>query len=171
MDAPPLALIGFEFPDGLPDLIIPGGGTTVRVTVHGIIGDPEPDTGVLHFNDNSGWIEIPMIEVESNVYDAVFPGGECQTQPSFYFSAETTEGETQVWPMEAPYEFFNTVFAYDIVKKISDDFETDLGWTVENDPYLTAGAWERGIPVNAGRGDPPTDYDGSGHVVNRLLLN
>jgi len=162
MDAPPVALLGFEFPDGLPYLIRPSGGTTVRVNVNGVLGDPKPNTGVLHFNDNTGWIEIPMFEVESNVYDAVFPVGECQTQPSFYFSAETLEGETQVWPMDAPDEFFKTVFAYDITKILSDDFETDLGWTVENDEYLTGGAWERGIPVNGGRGDPPTDYDGSG---------
>jgi hypothetical protein len=104
-----------------------------------------------------------MTEIEPNVYDAIFPGSDCQNPVSFYFSANTTEGETQNWPMGAPDEVFTAVSAYDMAILMEDDFETDLGWTVENDPYLTGGAWERGIPVGGGdRGDPPTDYGGSG---------
>jgi len=163
MDAPDLALLSFEFPNGLPEIISPAGGTTVRVIVNGVTGEPEPNTGILHINNGSGWNEIPMVEIEPNVYDAVFPGGVCQNQLSYYFSAETTNGQIQLWPNGAPNDVFTTVFAYGIEVKISDDFENDLGWTVENDPYLTTGAWERGTPVGGGeRGDPPTDYDGSG---------
>ncbi|UCF50726.1 MAG: hypothetical protein JSU91_04385, partial [Thermoplasmatales archaeon] len=162
MDAPPISLLNFEFPDGLPYIIKPCGGTTLRVIVSNITAYPEPGTGILHFNDGDGWIEIPMEEVEPNIYDAVFPGGECQNQPSYYFSAETTNGSIQNWPPTAPDDVLTTLFAYDYEIKISDDFEEDLGWTVENDPYLTSGAWERGVPVDSARGDPPADYDNSG---------
>jgi len=163
MDAPELVLIAFFFPDSLPEIISPAGGTTLRVIVSGVTAEPEPGTGVMYFNDGSGWDQIPMTEIEPNVYDAVFPEAECVSRVSFYFQAQTTEGQIQLWPTGAPGKPFYTVAANTVEVEFSDNFGTDLGWTVENSPSLTDGAWERGVPVGGGdRGDPPTDFDGSG---------
>jgi hypothetical protein len=163
MDAPELAFISFAFPNGLPDLISPSGGTRVRVEVDAVIEDPEPGTGILHFDDGSGWVEIPMEEIQDNLYDAVFPAVECGTKVSYYFSAESTEGHIQYYPAGAPNDVLTAVAAYGMEIVFADNFEADLGWTVQNDQYLTSGAWQRGVPAgNGDRGDPPTDYDGSG---------
>jgi hypothetical protein len=164
MDAPELPLLYFSFPQGLPEIVLPEGGTTLRVAVNGGTADPDPGTGVMYCDYGFGWQQIPMTQVESNVYDAVFPSAECGSQVFFYFQAQTTSGQPQVWPMGAPDEFFRTMSAAFFRLELADDFNQDLGWTVENDPYLTDGAWERGIPAGGGdRGDPPTDYDGSGY--------
>jgi hypothetical protein len=163
MDAPPLQLLSFSFPNGLPEIISPAGGTTVRVVVSAITQQPQPGTGKIYINSGSGWEQNPMTQIEPNVYDAVFPSYPCLTQVSYYFSAQTTGGQTQYWPYTAPQEYFSTIAASGMNEVFSDNFETNLGWTVENSPGISTGWWERGVPAGGGnRGDPPTDYDGSG---------
>jgi hypothetical protein len=164
MDAPELALLSFSFPDGMPELILPEGGTTMRVEVEGVTAIPEPGTGNIYIDDGTGWETIAMTEVSANIYDAIFPAVVCGNTVKYYFSAETTTGMTQYMPSGAPAEYFSTVSAYGYSEVFSDNFETDLGWTVEDGGGLTTGSWDRGTPAGNGgsRGDPPTDYDGSG---------
>ena len=102
MDAPEMALLSYSFPNGLPELISPSGGTTARVVVNGVMAQPKPNTGVMFFNDGSGWNPIPMTAIDSNTYDAVFPPEECGTQVSFYFRTQTTDGRYQFYPSDAP---------------------------------------------------------------------
>jgi len=163
MDCPPLQLLGFDYPNGRPAFVNPEGGADVRVEVYGITEDPQQGTGIFHYNIGSGWLELPMSIVSPNIYDAVFPEIECETEIRYYFSAMTYDGSIVVDPSTAPIYTYSTYSAYSLIAEFEDDFETDHGWTVENSPYLSDGPWDRGIPAGNGeRGDPPTDFDGSG---------
>jgi choice-of-anchor B domain-containing protein len=54
--------------------------------------------------------------------------------------------------------------SFDLDKGYSDDFSVDLGWSVQNEFSLTAGAWERGVPNGTSyQGqtmNPDSDADG-----------
>ena len=159
LSIPPL--LEFSYPDGLPDLIDPNGGTAFRVEVTAGTSDPEPGTGLLYYSTGGDFASIPMEVVGPNVYDAVFPAVECGVDVSFYVSAETVEGTVVTDPPAAPSRAYSGFSATNIVVLFEDDFEKDLGWTVVN--KCSDGQWERGVPVDGEyRGDPPTDYDGSG---------
>ncbi|MFQ5807637.1 MAG: M28 family peptidase [Phycisphaerae bacterium] len=154
--------LAFTYPNGQPELISPAGGTTMRVEVSGVGGAvPQPGTGLLHYDTGSGWQTVAMDVVSENVYEAVFPAAACGDEVSYYVSAETTGGETFTDPRNAPETSYAVIAAYGETVLFEDDFETDQGWSVSGN--ATAGQWERGVPVGGGdRGDPPTDYDGSG---------
>jgi hypothetical protein len=165
MPGPPLALLTFEFPEGLPDMIAPAGGTTVPVLVSAVGADPQPGTGILHVDTGSGYTEIPMSETAPNEYDAVFPASDCGSNVLYYFSAETTTGGTQLWPPSAPSDHYSTLSAVSIDVALEDNFESDQGWVAEN-LGATSGDWQRGVPVDdpGWQYDPASDGDGSGQA-------
>jgi hypothetical protein len=152
----------FTFPSGLPATVDPAGGTTVPVTVCSFSASAEPGTGILHVDVGAGFVEIPMDENAPNEYEAVFPPSTCGTSIEFYFSAENNLGMQFFFPDDAPASTLTAVSATSVTTVFNDDFESDLGWTVVDDPGLTSGTWERGVPLGGGdRGDPATDADGS----------
>jgi len=157
-------LIGFEYPDGLPELLTPNQDTTVRVNVVSTGGTPQPGTGTVTYRVDGGSFQTdPMKEPNPNEYEATLPAVECESLVGYYFSAEETGGQTYTDPRNAPGSLFSAPAAYGVIVFFEDDFNTDQGWTVENSSGLTDGAWERGVPAGGGdRGDPPSDYDGSG---------
>jgi hypothetical protein len=164
MPAPPIILMTFSFPDGVPDVIDPNGGTTFRVEVIGVSADPAPGTGLLHYSPGGltgDFIEIPMEEIEPNVYDAVFPAITCSDLVDFFVSAETTTGVQVTAPDEGAGAPFAGVSAFGVEVLFEDDFETNQGWVVISS--ATDGFFQRAVPIAGGtNGDPPSDADGSG---------
>jgi hypothetical protein len=151
----------FTYPDGLPERFSPVEGVTVRVEVGAFNTEPEPGTGMVHYFVGEEVISAPMVAVDENVYDAIFPPFECNKEARFYFSARDIEGREFFDPgagLNGPYRRESYV---DRVTVLDDDFETDTGWTVINE-NVQDGAWERGVPDGGGAGAPSRDFDGSG---------
>jgi hypothetical protein len=157
---PPLK---FRFPDGLPEYLLPGTPTTLTLQILNGSENYVADSGLLHYRYYGGSFETaPLTSIGGNLYEAVLPAAGCDATPEYYFSAEGDGGSTVYSPGGAPSSVY-TALVGTLTVVMADDFETDQGWTVENSPGLTDGAWERGVPVGGGdRGDPPFDYDGSG---------
>ena len=159
----PVPALEFFFPDGVPESLNPG-GDSIRVHVLPAgDGIPVSGTGVLYYSTGGSLIEAPMTEVEPNIYDAVFPAIDCESDVSFYLSAQNSLGETIFNPQFAPEFQYGAFVSLGLEQVMVDDFETDTGWTVSNSARLTTGMWERGTPIGGGdRRDPPDDADGSG---------
>jgi hypothetical protein len=102
--------------------------------------------------------------VSANLYEYTLPQFECGGEVKYFLSAKTAEGVMITDPYDAPEVSFTTVSAYNATAVFSDDFNSNNDWVVQNSPYLTDGAWDRGIPAGGGdRGDPYNDYDSSGY--------
>ena len=152
-----------SYPNGLPDIIELGESPTLTLKIDEMGDTYAPGTGYIHYRYEEGPYEIlPLTQNGSNIYEVTLPPANCGDIHEYYFSLNGSATGTLYDPSSAPTETYSFRVGT-LTPVFSDNFETDKGWTVENDPSLTAGAWERGIPVGGGdRGDPPSDYDGSG---------
>ncbi len=147
-------ILVFTYPDGLPELIDPDGGTTFRVEVTAGTGDPQPDTGELSYSTGSGYTTVPLEVVSPNVYDAVFPAIECGSTVTYYLSALTTDDSLATDPRTAPEATYSALCAYDLVTVYEDDFSSNLGWT----GLGGSGEWTIGPAVG---GDGDDSYGGA----------
>jgi subtilisin family serine protease len=148
---------------GVPDLLTPGVGSSFDVRITVLDDEIVPGSELLWFRYDGGeYLNVPLIPTGDDMYEAVLPPPVCGATPEFYVSVEGETAGVVTNPPNAPEDVYTAaVGAW--VTLFEDDFETDTGWTVEDDPNLTTGTWERGVPVGGGdRGDPPNDYDGSG---------
>lgn len=144
---PTIPAISFSYPDGRPTFVAPTGGTSMLVQVNGVSGTPQPGTGSLSYNSGGGWVTVPMTQLESNLYRADFPVIPCGTPVRYYVSARTTTNLLVTNPPNAPTDFRTAVAATGIDTVWSDDFESNLGWTIgAAGDTATAGIWVRTNP-------------------------
>jgi len=155
--------VWIRLPGGVPDLFAPGepAAFDVRITVLDDEIVPGSELLVCRY-DGGEYLSVPLIPMGDDMYEAVLPPPVCGATPEFYVSVEGVNAGVVTNPPNAPEDVYTAAVGV-WVTLFEDNFETDTGWTVEDDPYITTGTWERGVPVGGGdRGDPPTDYDESG---------
>jgi hypothetical protein len=169
---PVLPALFILLPDGVPDLVLPGEAVEIAVQILAAKEEVEAGTEMLHyrFDPSDPFISAPLSPLGGEMYLATIPGVSCDDEPQFYVSAQGTGGTTITSPPNAP----DSTYTFDIgefVIAYTEDFETDTGWTVTN-IAVDLGPWERGVPLGGGdRGDPATDFDGSGQCFTTGLAD
>ncbi|MCH2148418.1 MAG: choice-of-anchor B family protein [Phycisphaerales bacterium] len=152
-----MAIISGEF-----EFINPDGGDQVVVRIAAVNeGEVDQNSPQLVYASasNSGSVDLQATGTP-NEYAAAFPPLTCGETVSWYLTASSTNGQTLTVPSNAPTSTFDDFIAVGIDVAFEDNGETNTGWTASGNAL--DGQWDRGIPVNCNRGDPPTDYDGSG---------
>ncbi|MCL4219941.1 MAG: choice-of-anchor B family protein [Phycisphaerales bacterium] len=145
-----------------PSMLNPFGGTTLEVTISEEGQTLNPSTVSMVVIDGNG-VEhtAPGVPTGAGTYRFTSPALECADQVEYFFSAQATSGEYFFAPLTAPTRGWSAIAASGSSTPFADDFEASLGWTTAS--TASAGQWARGVPVGGGtRGDPATDYDGSG---------
>ena len=120
-----------------------------------------PGSVQLHYRDGGlgGWADIDMTLGDNETWVATVPGLDCSIDAGLYLSCEGETAGIITFP-SAGSDGPLTWFIGTREPAWIDDGETDAGWTIE--VYATDGGWDRGVPIDCDRGDPPTDFDGSG---------
>ena len=148
--------------DEIPEYYTPGQPATLNLQITDGSEQLQPGSPTLYFRGAPGsFTSVPLTDLGNGHYQATLPTLLCDDAPEFYFSATSTLGTIVKLPATAPFELYSAGVAF-VADLFNDDFETDLGWTVEDTDIIT-GSWERGTPAGTGeRFDPPADFDGSG---------
>ncbi len=156
------AAFTFNYPNGLPTSIADDGSTTVVVGTSNLGGAPDASTAQIFVSVNGGgFTPSAMTDLGGGDFEGSFPALPCGSTLDWYVSiAPLGGGAALTDPEGAPAAFHSAVSATMPAVLSSDNAETNMGFTVSGN--ATDGQWDRGIPVNNDRLDPPSDSDGSG---------
>jgi hypothetical protein len=160
MNAPPLTLATFDFPEGLPTSLRPNTTQTVRVRVAGLAATPiDGNASLVSKLPGQADVITPMQRIGVNEYIATLPATPCLDRLSFAFLAATTGGNARS-PVGTGY--YTALSAGQAIVKYGSDFATNDGtWLTSETVPANPGGWERGIP-QASSGAPSADFGGDG---------
>ncbi|HIA26561.1 MAG TPA: hypothetical protein EYN79_00330 [Planctomycetes bacterium] len=160
IDCPVIQNIGFSFPDGVPEQLLPNRDTVIRVDILPISGLPEPGSGTVHYRTGGAgaFTAAPLSQIGIDQYEAEIPGQLCGENVEFYFQASDTTGVTVTSPGNAPLQTYEAGVFEAIEVIAEDDFEGGSTWTggLTGDT-ATTGAWVL-VDPNPTQAQPGSDH-------------
>ncbi len=155
--------IKIEYPRGNPAAIPPNENTSFLVKLTELLDFVVPGSAEINYRQHGDqFFASELIPFDLVHQSAILTGPACNEVTDYYIRLKGEKFGPICDPPNAPDDFY-TAQTGEFTTLFADDFETDRGWIVMNNPGLIAGHWERGVPVGGGDlGDPPADYDGSG---------
>jgi murein tripeptide amidase MpaA len=159
------AAVRITFPDDLPEYLPPGQKNTMRVQIDPGSDEVDPEGAALFVRKSSDeeFEEFPLQQSRDGTFAATFPARSCGPPTQFYIVAHGKSGAEERSPTGAPDEYYSAPVGTPQVV-LNDNFQDDLGWTVENQE-VSFGAWTRVDPNGTyRRGQPvqPEDDNPSG---------
>ncbi len=144
--------LSFAYPDGLPAYLAPESEYSFRIAVAGIPpAEPEPGTArFYHSVGGAPFTELPLSEIEENLYEAVLPALACASKLEFYVTAETSDGSLASDPAGSDRGlYYSAVAATGTVDSFVTQFdEAPVDWETTIEPSTAGGEWEwTGAPV------------------------
>lgn len=177
MNVPPIN-IGFGYPQGLPEVVVPNQETSFQVRMSPIGEEIEPGTPMLHAAIEDGpFVATPMEFLDGDLYEATLPGAPCLAVLRFYVSAELTGGTLFTDPQNAPSSTHSAIPAEGTEITFSDSIEGDVSeWMIVSDESLTTGEWEQAEPngtISGGNLAAPDEdaTPGAGNVMAFVTQN
>ncbi len=145
----------------VPQVILPMASASFEVAITpGYNSSIVPGSAVLHYSVDGGvWDTSPLTDLGGGIYEAALPQVQCDERLAYYVTAdEATSGTFYLPDPAAPWEAVTATTSSVVYET---NFESSGGWTVSGNAL--DGGWTVGIPIGGGdRGDPPSDFDGSG---------
>ncbi|MBC23943.1 MAG: hypothetical protein CMJ32_08530 [Phycisphaerae bacterium] len=163
INQPPIGM-AFSYPTGIPAVLEPGEETRIQVRLV-VLGDGEvdPDSVTLKASTSGSKLSIPMEQIDTDLFEASLPAVECPERVEFHVAAGTLSGTNFTDPTNAPTIQYSCIAVLGNEVLFRDELEEDAaenGWTVQNDPKLTAGQWEQADPnvtITGGQVASPED--------------
>ncbi len=128
------------------------------VRVSDLSGQRDMNAMFLHYRVNRGaWQTVRMNRVGSNGAFTAIPVPPCGSSFEYYIEARDAQGRPTFYPRGGANSPLSTLATLRLETVFEDTSETNLGWSVQNDPSLTAGAWVRDVPRGTSQNGRPAN--------------